>query len=141
MATQPLRVSQPGPERFVLVLALCLPLVVMAYAVLQLPLGLGFGMSDAAPHDETQLVAQRPAASKPAPPPTLVAPTSTPIPTPTAVPTPAPQAPRSYTVKRGDELKNIAAEYQVSIWSIIDNNDIPNPDSLTVGQVLQIPSN
>jgi LysM repeat protein len=140
MATQPLRVPQPGPERYVLVLALCVPLVLMGYAVLQLPLGLGFGASRAAPRDEAQLVAQRPAASKPAPPPTLVAPTATPVPTPTAVPTPAPEAPRSYTVKRGDELKNIAAEYQVSIWSIIDNNDIPNPDSLTVGQVLQIPS-
>lgn len=140
MATQPLRVSQPGLERFVLVLALCLPLVLMGYAVLQLP-GFGFGPGFSGTRSQTQLVAQRPVASAPAPPPTLVAPTATAIPTPTAVPTPAPEAPQSYTVKRGDELKNIAAEYHVSIWSIIDNNDIPNPDSLTVGQVLKIPSN
>ena len=140
MATQPLRVSQPGPERFVLALALCLPLALMGYAVFELP-GIGFGPAHSASSSGPQLVAQRPVSSAPAPPPTLVAPTATPIPTPTAVPTPAPDAPKSYTVQPGDELKNIAAEYHVSIWSIIDNNNIPNPDSLTVGQVLQIPSN
>jgi LysM repeat protein len=121
-------------------LALCVPLMLMGYAVLQLP-GVGFGTSSSAPGNAAQLVAQRPAASAPAPPPTLVAPTATPVPSPTPVPAPVPDAPRSYTVKRGDELKNIAAEYHVSIWSIIDNNDIPNPDSLRVGQVLQIPNN
>ena len=139
MATQPLRVSGPGPERYILVLALCLPLVLMGYAAVQLSaLGFGPGLFDAR-GSQSQLVAQRPVSSAPAPPPTLVAPTATPIPTPTAVPTPAPQAPRSYTVQRGDELKKIAADYGVSIWSIVDNNDIPNPDSLTVGQVLTIP--
>ena len=138
MATQPLRVSRPGPERYVLMLALCLPLGLTGYAVLQLP-GLGFaGQPLSMPSSQTELVAKRPVASAPAPPPTLVAPTATPLPTPTAVP---PPAPRSYTVKRGDELKTIAAEYGVSIWSIIDSNDIPNPDSLTVGQVLTIPDN
>jgi spore germination protein YaaH len=44
-------------------------------------------------------------------------------------------------VKPGDELKHIAAAYGVSIWRIVDTNDIPNPDSLRVGQVLEIPDN
>jgi LysM repeat protein len=47
--------------------------------------------------------------------------------------------PRTYTVQRGDELKQIAAQYGVTIWTIINANDIPNPDSLRVGQVLTIP--
>ena len=55
--------------------------------------------------------------------------------------TPTPRSAATYTVKPGDELKNIAAAYHVSIWSIIDHNNIPNPDSLRVGQVLQIPPN
>jgi LysM repeat protein len=85
------------------------------------------------------MLAQRPAPSAPQPPPTLVAPTATPVP-PTPVPaTPTPKAAETYTVQRGDQLKNIAATYHVSIWSIIDHNNIPNPDSLHVGQVLQIP--
>jgi len=94
-------------------------------------------------------VTHRPAASNAAAPPTLVAPTATPVPpTPTTAPVPTsppvpttPPLPRSYTVQRGDELKQIAAQYKVSIWSIIDSNDIPNPDSLRVGQVLKIPDN
>ena len=36
-------------------------------------------------------------------------------------------------------VKQIAAAYGVSIWHIIDVNDIPDPDSLRVGQVLTIP--
>ena len=43
------------------------------------------------------------------------------------------------SVQHGDELKNIAAQYGVSIWKIIASNDIPDPDSLRVGQVLKIP--
>jgi LysM repeat protein len=45
----------------------------------------------------------------------------------------------TYTVQKGDELRHIAAKYGVSIWKIIDANEIPNPDSLRVGQVLRIP--
>jgi LysM repeat protein len=92
-------------------------------------------------------VASRPARSDTGPPPTLAAPTATPNPTATAVPpsqtvaeaTAAAAAARSYTVQRGDELKHIAAQYGVSIWKIIDANEIPDPDSLKVGQVLSIP--
>ena len=92
--------------------------------------------------DAGKIVTRRPAGSTAAPPPTLVAP---PTPAPTALmslapkPTPTPVGPRTYTVKPGDELRHIAADYGVSIWTIINANDIPNPDSLRVGQELKIP--
>lgn len=80
------------------------------------------------------------------PPPTLVPPPPTPRPAapavaaaPAAEPTDVPLPKGSYTVKPGDELKGIAAQSGVSIWKIIQANDIPNPDSLRVGQVLKIP--
>jgi LysM repeat protein len=71
-------------------------------------------------------------------------------PEPTAVPEEIPPAPpaapsrpasayRIYVVPRGDILKEIAAHYGVSMASIVAINDIPNPDSLRVGQVLTIP--
>jgi LysM repeat protein len=46
----------------------------------------------------------------------------------------------TYTVQPGDELRHIAADNHVSIWKIIEANDIPDPDSLRIGQVLNIPS-
>jgi len=46
---------------------------------------------------------------------------------------------RTYVVQRGDILKQIAARFGVSMTSILAINNIPNPDSLTVGQVLTIP--
>ena len=91
--------------------------------------------------DAGKIVTRRPTGSTAAPPPTLVAP-PTPLPTATPVvakPTATPIAPRTYTVKPGDELKQIAADYGVNIWTIINANDIPNPDSLRVGQELKIP--
>jgi LysM repeat protein len=145
------RVSRNGPERFVLALALLLPLGVMAAAVAQLSgLSMPFQSTTVNTADTSApLVTHRPASATVGPPPTLVRPTATPVPpTPTVPPVPtAPPAPttapapRTYTVKPGDELKHIAADYGVSIWSIIDSNDIPNPDSLRVGQTLQIPNN
>ena len=75
--------------------------------------------------------------------PTTEASTPTAVP-PTAPPTdaPAPTAAAEYveyTVQRGDSLKIIAERYGVTIRDIISVNQIPNPDSLTVGSVLQIP--
>jgi LysM repeat protein len=125
----------------VLALALILPLAIMLVMLAQLS-GLTVHMpsSDVAYADNTAaLVAPHPAPSAPQPPPTLAPPPPTPTPlpaTPTAVP---PPMPRTYTVKPGDELKQIAADYNVSIWSIINSNTIPNPDSLRVGQTLTIP--
>jgi LysM repeat protein len=120
------------------------PLVIVIFGVFELS-GAGpiLGASTVrAEGNVAAVVPKRPAPSNAAPPPTLVAPTPVP-PTPTAVPTPQPTAtprPSTYVVQRGDELKNIAAEYGVSIWKIISANDIPNPDSLRVGQELRIPA-
>jgi lipoprotein NlpD len=76
-----------------------------------------------------------------------VPPTATPKPTVTPVPqrpaasaTAAPQPGGTYVVQPGDELKSIAADYNVSIWKIIAANNIPDPDSLKIGQELRIPS-
>lgn len=44
-----------------------------------------------------------------------------------------------YTVQRGDILQAIAKQYGVTVKDIIANNQIANPDSLRVGQVLRIP--
>jgi LysM repeat protein len=91
-------------------------------------------------------IGKRPAPSNPAPPPTLVPPVATPRPPATSAAadsSPGASTPRksvTYTVRPGDELKGIAADYHVSIWKIIAANDIPNPDSLRIGQVLHIPS-
>jgi LysM repeat protein len=137
------KASRPGPERFILALALLLPLGVVAVALAQIP-GIDLRLPSTAVYADAggQLLTQRVAPSSVAPPPTLSAPTATPVPTvvPTPVASPTPRGPRTYTVQQGDELKNIAADEGVSIWTIISANDIPNPDSLRVGQVLKIPA-
>ncbi len=144
----PARVSLPAPVQLVLAVALLLPLGVAGAALahvagidLSPPSTLVYADSNA------RLTTHRPAASQPEPPPTLapptataVPPTPTPVPVAQATPTAEPKA-VTYTVQRGDELKHIAAQYGVGIWTIIDANDIPNPDSLRVGQVLTIPTN
>jgi LysM repeat protein len=132
-----------GVERYVLALALLVPLAIGLLALFELP-GIEVQVPTRAVYAESSsspIVTHRPAASEPAPPPTLAAPTATPGPTvtPIVVASPTPVGPRTYTVQKGDELKQIAAQYGVSIWKIIDANHIPNPDSLTVGQVLHIP--
>jgi LysM repeat protein len=137
-----------GSERFLLGTALLVPLGVLVLALTQLP-----ATSLASPWSLTRadasvdIAGKRPVASNPAPPPTLAPPTATPKPTatPVAPPTAAraaatPRTGGSYVVQPGDELKHIAADYNVSIWKIIDANDIPDPDSLKIGQVLHIPS-
>jgi LysM repeat protein len=126
-------------------MALLVPLSVVVVALAQLP-----GTSLASPSAFMQMqtdasmavIGKRPASSNPAPPPTLIPPTATPQPTATpAAPTPTAMPKRTtYTVRPGDELKHIAAENNVSIWKIIAANDIPNPDSLKIGQELHIPS-
>jgi LysM repeat protein len=44
-----------------------------------------------------------------------------------------------YTVQKGDLLNNIAKKYNVTTKDILAINQIPNADSLAVGQVLRIP--
>jgi LysM repeat protein len=137
--------STGGPERYVLAFALLIPLVFGVLALTQAPgASLASPLTVLAMDTGPSVAGKRPIASNPGPPPTLVPPDPTPKPTPMAAgpsPTPTPKAERTYTVQPGDELKHIAADYKVSIWKIIAVNDIPNPDSLRVGQELHIPDN
>ena len=102
------------------------------------------------PARPTRLPTAEPAESSTAEPtaPRAAAPTSQPAPAapvvPPAPPPPPPRQPsrpayRTYVVQRGDSLKQIAARYGVSVASILAINNIPNPDSLRIGQVLTIP--
>lgn len=45
-----------------------------------------------------------------------------------------------YIVKRGNTLTEISREYEVSIESIVELNDIRNPNLIYVGEVLRIPT-
>ena len=47
---------------------------------------------------------------------------------------------RLYIVRRGNTLTGISREYGVSIESIIELNDIKNPNLIYVGEVLRIPT-
>ena len=143
------RRTNPGPERYILGVALLIPLALIVIVLTQVP-GVGLAAPNsmlAGKADSAQLV-KRPPPSNAAPPPTLAPPTATPRPTATPVPAPQQPAPsatpahgRTYVVQTGDQLKYIAANYGVSIWTIIQTNNIPNPDSLRVGQELKIPDN
>jgi LysM repeat protein len=50
-----------------------------------------------------------------------------------------PADPTTYTVKPGDTLNGIADLLGTSVAALMDANDIPNPDVLSVGATLQIP--
>lgn len=65
-------------------------------------------------------------------------PTATPTPVPTPTPTPAP-TPATHTVRAGETLSGISDLYDVPVSVIEDLNDIPNRDSLVVGQRLRLP--
>lgn len=45
----------------------------------------------------------------------------------------------SHIVRAGDTLTKIAERYDVSIRALLNANDLPNPDFLRVGQVLELP--
>ena len=71
-----------------------------------------------------------------------VAPSPAPAATPLPPPPPTAVAEASYieyTVQKGDILYTIAQRYNVTITDILAINDIPNPQSLSVGQVIRIP--
>jgi LysM repeat protein len=52
--------------------------------------------------------------------------------------TPAPAA-RTYTVQPGDTLAKIAVRFGVTVQDLVKANDLTNPDTIRVGQVLRIP--
>lgn len=57
---------------------------------------------------------------------------------PAAQPTMTTQAEMAYTVQTGDTLGEIAVKFNITVAEILEANDILNPDSLEVGQVLII---
>lgn len=69
--------------------------------------------------------------------PVITAYTPTPNP-PITLPTPRSET-ITYVVQRGDFLRKIAQEFQVSIAQIVELNGLDNPNLIDVGQVLLIP--
>ena len=47
--------------------------------------------------------------------------------------------PEEYTIQAGDTLGEIAHRYGVSLETLIQANDLPNPNLLEVGQVIKVP--
>lgn len=62
----------------------------------------------------------------------------TPTATPQLLPTPTPTG--RYTVQAGDTLSGIARTFDVSVDELVAANDIDNPNNISVGQELQIPT-
>ena len=58
------------------------------------------------------------------------------------VPAPAPAEPeyRTYTVKSGDTLSEIAASYGVNWHEMAELNNLENPDLIFPGQVFKVPN-
>lgn len=48
---------------------------------------------------------------------------------------------RFYTIQQGDTLAVIAAEFRVTVQSIVELNGLANPDDIQAGQTIEIPSN
>ena len=46
--------------------------------------------------------------------------------------------PAAHTVKPGDTLTRISEQYDVSISALLNANNLPNPDYLEVGQVINL---
>jgi LysM repeat protein len=51
-----------------------------------------------------------------------------------------PAGPHVYTVKAGEELRQIAAKYGTTVDFLLTYNNLPNPDLIFVGQQLFIPT-
>ncbi len=73
-----------------------------------------------------------------APPGSAVPATPAPTPRPTVAPTKT-AAPTTYRVRSGDTLSAIAAEYGTTVAILMSLNNITDPRTLQVGQVLQLP--
>ncbi len=63
------------------------------------------------------------------------------VPSTTDSPAPAPAANNiSYIVQPGDSLYRVAVRYGTTLRALADLNDLPNPDLISIGQALAIPS-
>lgn len=107
-----------------------------------LTLGVGAWHLVAWPQFPSPSLAARELRAAPPPPaePTPVAVEESPTPTPEpAAATPAPVEPRRYTVQPGNTLSVIAAQFGVGVDEIVAANNLPNAESLHIGQELVIP--
>jgi LysM repeat protein len=59
---------------------------------------------------------------------------------PESTPTPAAGEEGTYTVKEGDIPVTIAEQFGITVEALLEANDITDPTSLTIGQVLVIPT-
>lgn len=66
-------------------------------------------------------------------------PTAAPVAMPAPPPTPEPKKTAKYTIKGGDTLSAIAAEFGVALGVLAEANGIDNPALINVGQELTIP--
>jgi nucleoid-associated protein YgaU len=143
--------AEPGPEMQPVddaaiaprrgLLARLFLLVLGVLIVLAIGAGIGFGAATLVPGLAD---ASPPAATLPPP---TERPTAPPIPTPSpsASPSPSPSpvpspTPLVHTVKRGENLTQIAARYKVTVEAIVEANGLKNANLIEIGQKLVIPS-
>jgi LysM repeat protein len=88
----------------------------------------------------TALPTEEPTAAPTEAPPTEAPPSATPTTEP-PTPTPQPAARRTYVVQRGDTLRSIAEQFNVSVQALLEANHLTaeQADALRVGQELIIP--
>jgi nucleoid-associated protein YgaU len=108
--------------------------------VLAIGVGLGFGAAALVPSfvdASPPTVTLAPATERPTPPPVPTErPTPSPSPTPSPVPSPTPLV---HTVRRGENLTQIANRYDVTVEAVVAANGIKNANLIEVGQKLIIP--
>ncbi len=116
-------------------------LVLGVLIVLAIGAGIGFGaatlvpgLTDASP----PAVTLPPPTERPTPPPV-----PTPRPSPSSSPSPSPvpsPTPLVHTVKRGENLTQIAARYDTTVAAIVAANGLKNANLIEIGQKLVIPT-
>ena len=67
-------------------------------------------------------------------------PSPEPAPEAEAAPEPQPQTEQSYRVQSGDTLIRIAARFGISVSALQEYNNISNPNSIRIGQLLKVPT-
>jgi LysM repeat protein len=56
-------------------------------------------------------------------------------------PKPVPEVqPKTYTIKAGDSLSSIATKFKTTVAKLMTLNNITNPNRISIGQVLKLPS-